>query len=59
MISASQPIGAPRLTRRQWEYSHLANAGLVLLALILIMLGVLASSRASGMAAAQGRVAPG
>jgi hypothetical protein len=45
--------------RRQWEYSHLANAGLVLLALILIMLGVLASSRASGMAAAQGRVAPG
>jgi hypothetical protein len=34
--------------RRQWEYSHAANAALVLLALVLIILAVLASSRDAG-----------
>jgi hypothetical protein len=35
--------------RRQWEYSHAVNAGLVLLAFLLILSAVLASSYASGM----------
>ena len=38
------------MARRQWEYSHAVNAGLVLLALVLIVSAVLASSYASGMA---------
>ena len=38
------------MARRQWEYSHAVNAGLVLLALVLTVSAVLASSYASGMA---------
>jgi hypothetical protein len=38
------------MARRQWEYSHAVNAGFVLLALVLIVSAVLASSYASGMA---------
>jgi hypothetical protein len=36
--------------RRQWEYSHAINAGFVLLALVLTVSAVLASSSASEMA---------
>jgi hypothetical protein len=38
------------MARRQWEYSHAINAGFVLLALVLIVSAVLASSYDSGMA---------
>jgi hypothetical protein len=38
------------MARRQWEYSHAVNAGFVLLALVLIVSAVLASSYASPMA---------
>jgi hypothetical protein len=38
------------MARQQWEYSHAVNAGFVLLALVLIVSAVLASSHASGMA---------
>jgi hypothetical protein len=38
------------MARRQWEYSHAVNAGLVLLALVLIVSAVLTSSYASGIA---------
>jgi hypothetical protein len=37
------------MARRQWEYSHAVNAGLVLLALVLIVSAVLASSYAGAM----------